>query len=125
VRVEHHRRLGIGFEWKVYAHDRPADLLERLRRPGFDVGPGEAVLAYDLARRPAWMNVDDTGRNNASAVRVARVSTPGDVAAFRRVAGEDNAFTAAQLAEGLRTGPTQHLGYLAYAGDEPVSAGRL
>jgi hypothetical protein len=123
--VEHHRRLGIGFEWKVYAQDRPADLLERLRRHGVDVGPVEAVLVCDLGRRPAWMNASDAGPTNAAAPRVERVSTPEHVAAFRRVAGVDYAFTAAQLAEGLRTGSTQHLGYLAYAGDEPVSAGRL
>src|SRR5215207_732290 len=42
--VAHHRRLGVGFEWKVYSHDGPADLRERLARQGFEVGPTEAVL---------------------------------------------------------------------------------
>src|SRR5689334_24760406 len=28
--VAHHRRLGVGFEWKVFSHDRPPDLTERL-----------------------------------------------------------------------------------------------
>src|SRR4051794_19901385 len=52
--VEHHRRMGVGFEWKVYAHDNPPGLADRLRRHGFDVGPTEAVLVYDLARPPDW-----------------------------------------------------------------------
>src|SRR5687768_15649612 len=83
--VEHHRRLGVGFEWKVCAHDRPADLLERLRRFSFEVGPCEALLVCDLARPPAWMNAD-AGDNTT--IGVERVTTPEHVAAFRRVAGE-------------------------------------
>src|SRR4051812_38909254 len=44
----HHRGLGVGFEWKLFAHDKPADMLERLKRRGFAVGPLEAVLVFDL-----------------------------------------------------------------------------
>src|SRR3954471_13214639 len=56
--VEYHRRLGVGFEWKVYAHDAPAGVLDSLRRHGFDVGPREAVLVYDLTRPPVWLGPD-------------------------------------------------------------------
>jgi hypothetical protein len=125
--VEHHRRLGVGFEWKLYAHDGPPDLLDRLRRHGFEVGPLEVVLACDLADLPAWMN--DMTEARPDDVRVERVEHPEQVDAFRRVAeavfGKDYGFTAGQLAEAIRIGSTQHRGYVAYAGDEPVSVGRL
>src|SRR5215216_4799974 len=40
--------LGHEFEWKVYVHDRPADMVQRLRRRGFDVDQAEAIVALDL-----------------------------------------------------------------------------
>lgn len=124
--VEHHRRLEAGFEWKAYAHDGPPDLLDRLRRQGFEVGPREVVLACDLTGLPPWMTNDDAA---GRAVRVERVDSAGRIADFQRVAeavfGKDYSFTAGQLAEAVRTGSTQHRGYIAYAADEPVSVGRL
>ena len=52
-----------------------------------------------------------------------RVGTDEQVREFRRVAGEvfgkDYTFTADELARGLAAGSTHHLGYIAYAGDEP------
>src|SRR5687768_17194284 len=53
--VEHHARLGVPFEWKLYGHDTPADLLERLCRHGFEAGPVEAVLVLDLEERHSWI----------------------------------------------------------------------
>src|SRR5258706_16293447 len=53
--VAHHQRLGVGFEWKVYSHDRPADLTACLVRRGFEIGEREAVLVYDLNRPAKWM----------------------------------------------------------------------
>lgn len=40
--------LGQPFEWKVYEHDQPADLVERLRSHGFEVDEPEAVMLLDL-----------------------------------------------------------------------------
>jgi hypothetical protein len=119
--IEHHRQRGVGFEWKAYAHDGPPDLLDRLARHGFTIGEREAVVVYELARRAAWLE--------ASAHRVVRIEHPEQVDVYRAVAerifGKDYAFTADELATALASGSTQHRAYLAYAGDEPVSIGRL
>jgi len=40
------------FEWKVYSHDEPADLLERLRERGFKIGAEEALMILDLWETP-------------------------------------------------------------------------
>src|SRR6266542_1500074 len=42
--IAHYRQLGLSCERKLYAHDQPADLLERLKRAGFEIGPREAVV---------------------------------------------------------------------------------
>jgi hypothetical protein len=127
AQIAHYRRLGAGFEWKVYAHDGPHEaprLLDRLRPRGFEVGPGEAVMVYDLAEGlpAAW-----TARPAHWVERVARAE---QVAAYRRVAeavfGKDYGMTAGQLADAIAAGSTQHLGFVAYAADgEPASVGRL
>jgi len=122
--VDHHRRLGAAFEWKVYSHDGPPDLRDRLARHGFEVGPCEAVLAYDLSDAPApWQ--EDAGHGT-----VVVVDRPELVDVFRRTAesafGRDYGPTAGQLAAALAAGSTQHRGYVAYAGDgAPAAVGRL
>jgi len=45
----HHQR----FEWKYFTHDRPADMLDRLRAHGFVIGDAEATLVLDLETAPA------------------------------------------------------------------------
>jgi hypothetical protein len=120
--IEHHRRLGVSFEWKAYAHDTPPDLLERLRRAGFDIGEQETVMVYDLSCDAAWIN-------DAGAGEVRRVGRLEEVDTYRQLAqamfGKDYSFTANELAADIRAGSTQHVGYIAYDGEQPVSLGRL
>jgi hypothetical protein len=120
--VVHYGRLGAAFEWKVYSHDRPADLLDRLRRHGFDVGPKEAVMALDMANPPDWVNAPDP-------VEVARVERIEQVAHYQAAAeeifGKDYGFTAGQLGDGIRSGSRQHVGYLALCDGAPAGIGRL
>jgi hypothetical protein len=120
--IDHYRRLGVGFEWKVYAHDAPTDLVDRLRRQGFAVGAEEAVLFYDLSNPPPWAREADTGA-------VRRIDQAEQVDDYRAVAedvfGKDYAFTTAELLAALRSWSTQHRGYVAYDGDKAVSIGRL
>ena len=40
--------LNYEFEWKVYSHDEPPDLLARLRNRGFRIGDEEALLIRDI-----------------------------------------------------------------------------
>src|SRR5262245_61557151 len=76
--IEHHRQRGVPFEWKVYAHDGPPDLLDRLARHGFTIGEREAVVVYELARRAAWLDAFDH--------RVVRIERPEQVDVYRAVA---------------------------------------
>jgi hypothetical protein len=120
--IDHHRAIGAGFEWKLYFHDRPTDLLDRLKRRGFEIGPREAVMILDLENRPPWVN------DNLK-VRVDRVETLQQVEIYRAVAEKvfekDYRLTSSQLARAIQTGSTQHRGYIAFSDNEPVSIGRL
>jgi hypothetical protein len=50
--VAHFRALGQPFEWKVYDHDRPADLRERLLRHGFVADEPDTIMVLDLQEAP-------------------------------------------------------------------------
>ena len=53
--IAHFTALGLAdeFEWKLFGHDQPADLRERLIRHGFEVNePADAVMALDLSELP-------------------------------------------------------------------------
>jgi len=120
--LEHYRELGAEFEWTVYGHDRPTDMLDRLRAHGFIPGACEAVMIYDLKAPADWMRETNIG----SLIRVDRLE---QVADFRAVAetvfDKDYSSTANELSEAIRTGSTQHRAYVAYADGKPVSVGRL
>lgn len=120
--IEHHRRLGVGFEWKLYAHDKPPDLLRRLDSRGFQIGPREAVLVYDLSAPDEWTR-------QPTDAKVVRVESIDQIEVYRRIAEavfkKEYALTASQLADAIARGSTQHRGYIAYCGEHPVSIGRL
>ncbi|MGD0770049.1 MAG: GNAT family N-acetyltransferase [Tepidisphaeraceae bacterium] len=119
--VAHHRAEKASFEWKFYSHDKPADLLSRLQRQGLVAGAPEAVMAYDLSEGPPPCAIGDCV--------VTRIARPDQIEHYRRVAeevlGKKYGFTCDKLAVGLARGSTHHLGYVAYAGDEPAAIGRL
>jgi GNAT superfamily N-acetyltransferase len=119
--IEHHARLGVDFEWKLYAHDAPSDMLQRLERRGFHVGPREAVLVREHRA--------GDGGTAKPASPVVRIERADQIADYRRVAeavfAKNYDFTINQLANALRTGCQQHRGYVAYADRRPVSIGRL
>jgi hypothetical protein len=120
--IEHHRRLGVPFEWKLYLHDEPADLGKRLQSHGFQIGPREAFLVYDLKNHAEWVD-------HAEVTRVVRIERHEQISDLRRVAEsvfrKDQEATAAELSEALQTSSTQARGYIAYDRGEPVSVGRL
>ena len=120
--VAHYRAARAEVEWKVYGHDSPGDLIDRLARHGFVVGPREAVMVLDLNSRPAW--VDDP-----SIHPVVRVGTVAQVGLFRAAAEDifkkDYQLTAGDVTRALEIGSTEHLAYIAMDGDSAVSIGRL
>jgi GNAT superfamily N-acetyltransferase len=52
AQLAYFRSQGIGFEWKVYDHDRPVDLRDRLSAHGFEIEPPEALVVLDMQNAP-------------------------------------------------------------------------
>mgnify|MGYP000880632819 CR=1 FL=1 len=46
------RSLNMPFTWKVYDHDQPADMRQRLAAHGFEVGSPSMLMAYQLPEAP-------------------------------------------------------------------------
>ncbi len=52
AQIEFFNSMGLSFEWKVYDHDQPADLRQRLAAKGFEIEPAEALMVLDLENAP-------------------------------------------------------------------------
>jgi GNAT superfamily N-acetyltransferase len=50
--IAHFRALGINFEWKLFDHDQPPDLQQRLRAHGFAIEEAEGLLVLPVAEAP-------------------------------------------------------------------------
>jgi GNAT superfamily N-acetyltransferase len=114
---------GREFEWKLYAHDRPADLGERLRRAGFTPEETETLMVAEVAALPQEVRLPE-------GVRLEPVT---DVAGVDLVAAvHEQAFgtSAARLRDRLvdqlpQTADGTLSMVVAMAGDVPVSAARM
>ena len=58
--ISYFSKLGRGFEWKVYSHDEPTDLLDGLRSRGFRIGEEEALMVLDLRLLPSRLLASGT-----------------------------------------------------------------
>jgi hypothetical protein len=118
----HYRQLATQVEWKVYQHDRPADLLQRVERYGFMPGPRETVLVLDLQDRPSW--IDEKPIHAAT-----RIESEEQLDLYRQageeIFGEDHGSIARELLFAIRSGSLRHRGYIVMDGKAAVSIGRL
>lgn len=118
--IEFHRKANIPFEWKLYTHDRPANLLDKLKSHGLTAGPPESVMVYDITAGELRQEMDGV---------VQRITSLAEIEDYRFVAeeslGKEYSYISNELASAIKNGSTQHLGYVAYDGQEPVSIGRL
>lgn len=111
-------------EWKLYSHDRPADLSDRLKAAGLRPDPVETVLVADIAELDLPVAEPD-------GVRLAVVEDEEAVATMLQV--HDDVFgpgtTHPSVAEAVRTAlplrPRPIEAVVARAGDIAVSAGRV
>jgi GNAT superfamily N-acetyltransferase len=135
--VRHFTALGRSFEWKLYAHDGPADLGERLRGAGFVPGPEEALMvagATEVAglRGDGGGSGSGGGRAAVSVPEGIRIRPVTDGAGVELVAevherafGADGTHLRRRLLEQLTERPHTVAAFVAMAGDRPVRSARL
>lgn len=122
AQVAHYTGLGHPFEWKLYGHDRPADLGSRLRAAGFTPEPEETLMLAEAAA----LDLDAPEPEGVRLVRVtdaAGVDLVADV--HEKAFGADSARLREHLLTRVTDDPEGIVVVLAMAGDEPVSAARM
>ena len=110
--------LGHNFEWKVYSHDRPQNLVDRLRGWGFSVGPPETVVVAEVANTLSQLP--------ELPFEVKRLTDPDDLDDYKTVSRQvwPQSGTDAHLSEIMRNAPDSIGLYVAYLDGVPVGSSR-
>ncbi|SNX56290.1 hypothetical protein SAMN06272735_0737 [Streptomyces sp. TLI_55] len=120
--IAYYSGLGHEFEWKLYGHDLPVDLGQRLRAAGFTPQPEETLMIGEVND----LTLDAEPPEGIRVVPVtdqAGVDLVADVheAAF----GTDSTRLRRQLLAQLTADPETVVAVVALDGDTPVSAARM
>ena len=116
--IAYFQRLGHDFEWKVYSHDRPANLLDRLRDANFAIGPAEAVVVAETQ--------DVLAQLTEVPFRVERLTDPDNLQDYMTVSAQvwPDTGPGRRIAETLRDASDSLGIYVAYHDDIPVGCSR-
>jgi GNAT superfamily N-acetyltransferase len=116
--VAYFQSIGQSFEWKVYGHDKPADLQARLLAQGFVADEEEAIMALEVTAAPDLLQ----GPINADIRRITDPADLKDVTAIEeQVWQEDFSQLEQRLASYLRYHPRFLSVYVAYVDGQPAS----
>jgi GNAT superfamily N-acetyltransferase len=122
--IEYFTRLGRAFEWKIYSHDEPPDLLLHLRKSGFGIGEEESVMIFDLAEFPPLLMAAPPGE-----VMVAPVGDQGRIEDYLSVESAVWSCEPDEMRELLRSTLGDlfrgDLGFVAYVDAKPIGCGRV
>jgi GNAT superfamily N-acetyltransferase len=113
---EYFQSLGQDLEWKAYAHDEPADLVQRLAAHGFDPDETEAILVLDVRTPPAALLAP-----TPTVKRLHQVDELREVSAIKQQLGDDHSLE--RLAYELERAPDYLSVYVAYAENGPAACG--
>jgi GNAT superfamily N-acetyltransferase len=106
------------FEWKLYDYDTPEDLIERLRRRGFEIEEPEALLVLDLTSGPEALK-------HPVPASVVRITNPDEVEAVlaleTTVWETDFHDLGVLLKRDLKEHPEMVSVYISYEGQQPAS----
>ncbi|MFD5014335.1 GNAT family N-acetyltransferase [Streptomyces chartreusis] len=120
--IAHFSGLGREFEWKLYGHDLPVDLGQRLRAAGFVGRPEETLMIGEVAD----LNLD---AEPPEGVRILPVTDSAGVDLVAQVHekafGTDGSRLRHQLLARLTADADTVVAVVALAGDTPVSAARM
>jgi predicted GNAT family acetyltransferase len=117
--IRYFSNLKLDFEWKVYQHDSPANLREKLLEHGFTRDTPEAFLVCDLREA-------DISAESNSVYRIIRAEKHEQLEDYAKVIkAVHHRETRKSLIDRFSRHPEQISIYVAYAGEKPVSTGRI
>jgi GNAT superfamily N-acetyltransferase len=122
--IEYFTRLECAFEWKIYSHDEPPDLLTQLRECGFEIGDEESVMVCDSGELSPLLTAP-----LPEGVTVTPVRDEGRIEDYLSVETGVWSCEPDQMRELLRStlsDPFQrNLGFVAYVDEQPIGCGRV
>ncbi|MGW4701851.1 GNAT family N-acetyltransferase [Streptomyces sp. NPDC004285] len=122
AQIAHYRAAGLPFEWKLYAHDTPADLGDRLRAAGFTPEDPETLMVAEAAALPPEVPLPE-GVELRAVTDEAGVRQVVEV--HERAFGTDSSHIGRQLLDRLAADPGTVTAVVALADGAPVSAARM
>ncbi|MFD8820257.1 GNAT family N-acetyltransferase, partial [Streptomyces sp. NPDC059627] len=120
--IEFFAAHGREFEWKLYGHDLPSDLGDRLTAAGFEPEPAETLMVGEVAGLSLDTRLPD-GVRVLPATDRAGIELVVDV--HEKAFGTDGSRLRHRLLARLADQPESVVAMVALAGDEPVSAARV
>ncbi|OIJ63501.1 GNAT family N-acetyltransferase [Streptomyces mangrovisoli] len=120
--VAHFTALGREFEWKLYGHDRPADLGRRLTAAGFTAEPAETVFVGEAATLTDCGELPE-GVSLLTVTEAEQVELA--VAVHEKAFGTDGTRLGNALRARLVAEPDSLVLVVAMAGETPVSSARM
>ncbi|MFG2467067.1 GNAT family N-acetyltransferase [Streptomyces canus] len=120
--IAYYTGLGREFEWKLYGHDLPFDLGQRLRAAGFTAEPEETLMIAEVADLTLDVEPPEGIRFLPVTDRTG-VDLVADV--HEKAFGTDSSRLRHQLLARLQDDPDTVVAVVALAGDVPVSAARM
>jgi GNAT superfamily N-acetyltransferase len=120
--IRYYSELGREFEWKLYGHDKPEDLGQRLRAAGFTAEPEETLMVAELGDLALDAEPPEGVRLLPVTDR-AGVDLVADV--HEQAFGTDGTRLRHQLLAQLNGAADTVVAVVALAGDVPVSAARM
>lgn len=122
AQVRYFAGLGREFEWKLYSHDLPIDLGERLAKAGFVPDEPEALMVADAAPLPTEPVLPEGVRiEPVTDVEGVRLTMEAHDAAFGKPAPRLEKHLMQQVTEA----PESLTALVVMAGDRPVCAARM
>lgn len=110
-------RLGRHMEWKLYEHDNPPDLRDRLEQYGFEIGEEEASMVLDLHTATDSLRQQPTHD-------VRPITNPDDISGILSVQSEVWGVDFSNLRKELETELREYADtisiYASYVDDRPV-----
>ena len=116
----HFRNAHGEVEWKVYSHDLPADLGQRLGVAGFEPDDAETLMAFDLANEMAAVAMP----KDVAMRRIDDAQGLADHIAVNAAIWDHGDVSRNEMYEQRLRDPSLGL-YVAYADGQPVAAARL
>lgn len=120
--IAYFERIGHDFEWKHYSHDMPSDLIERLRRHGFEIDEPETILVLDMHHLSGILT-------QSVKHDIRRISDPSMLKSLQTVAATVFDMNVDAQTERLAWELTNHPDYMsfygAYVDNAPVASARI